>query len=188
MEQQENQAANTDAPQTQEIRIGFEAALDTYNPQWREILNAPTVEAFRHFYKLGIRDTSVFANGAITTLSEGYAWLDSNVAATQLPEPTAAEPAGTAVPEATIQEIADTATTTEAVVEAADSSNLLDTALSHKYPDENTVSTVSGEVAEQQRWLKDMGVVAETAAPVGATSVEAQESVAEVAPASTQAE
>lgn len=66
------------------IRIGFEAALDKGDANWRQW--TPTqMEFARFFYQQGAQDTTIFINSAIANMQEGYAWIGKNISETQLP-------------------------------------------------------------------------------------------------------
>ncbi len=109
----EADTAGTPSPQSppaapaEEIRVGFEAALDKHNANWRNEWSQQNIEAARYFYRQGLQDTSVFVNASVRTLQEGYAWLGKNAAETapvpQAPvEPPQAPAAETPVAEAAV--------------------------------------------------------------------------------------
>ena len=80
----QNQAAQ-EQPATLAIRIGFEAALDYFNPQWRTQLTVDQVNAYRFFYQSAMRDLAQFVGAAKQTMDhliQGFQFMDQNAATT----------------------------------------------------------------------------------------------------------
>lgn len=93
--------AATETEQVQTIRIGFEAALDEMDPEWKTTWGTAQVHAALHFYNAGVAThsqfTSNYVNNVQTTvkditealgnasavyaghLQEGVNWIQSNV-------------------------------------------------------------------------------------------------------------
>jgi hypothetical protein len=57
------------------IRVGFEAALDEFFPEWKSEWSEVEVNKARHFYHKGMNDTTVWINNGIAGIGEGYKWL-----------------------------------------------------------------------------------------------------------------
>jgi hypothetical protein len=93
---QETQAQGQQMQQPQ-IRIGFEATLDMFNPNWRTEFTPPQVDAFRFFYQSALRDFTPFLASHRQTLEnmiQAYQFMDVNAAqTTNVVQPPAA-PAG----------------------------------------------------------------------------------------------
>ncbi len=73
------EAGTQQEQQQQQIRIGFEAVLDKFVPNWKTESEDPLVrnaiEFSRAIYLQGLTDASVFINSALVSLSEGHNWL-----------------------------------------------------------------------------------------------------------------
>lgn len=59
-------------PATQEVRIGFEAALDAYYPEWKSEWNQTQVDLARFFYQASFDHQALFVSNAINNLQQGY--------------------------------------------------------------------------------------------------------------------
>lgn len=93
----QTQAQTNQAPQ---IRIGFEATLEMFNPNWRTEFTPPQVDAYRFFYQSALRDFTPFLAAQKQTLDnmiQGYQFMDANAAQTTnvIPEETKPEVAPT---------------------------------------------------------------------------------------------
>lgn len=67
--------------QVQNVRIGFEAALDAVDPQWRTNLTPGQVDAYRTFYQAALRDFSYFLaplQSAMLSLDGGFSFMVKN--------------------------------------------------------------------------------------------------------------
>ncbi len=106
---------------TEAQRVGFEAALDRRNANWRKDWTDAHIDGARFFYMAAVHDTTVFVNHAIHNMQEGYGWLGNNITNTTRETNTMADavagvPGAAGVP-AEASPVAD-AVAPEALVEA----------------------------------------------------------------------
>ena len=85
-EQQEQQN-----PEQVQTRIGFEASLEAYNPNWKKELSNEQISLLRSFYQSAMRDLSLFigaVNQANAQLVQAFQFMDNNAvnAKSEIPE------------------------------------------------------------------------------------------------------
>ncbi len=113
------------AEQAQEVvRVGFEAALDKRNANWRTEWTDAEVDGARFFYQAALQDTTVFINNAMREMQGGYTWLSANVANTtratnSVADAEAAEAASAVATLAATDEVAALVAEVEVPVDAA---------------------------------------------------------------------
>lgn len=74
----------------QETRVGFEAALDEYYPEWRSIYSENQLRMLKHFYMAGVRDTGTLASysvigtgnktveATLESIKKGVEWMQNH--------------------------------------------------------------------------------------------------------------
>ena len=66
---------------TQVKRIGFEAALDAVDPQWRTVLTPEQLDMYRRFYRAALIDFSYFLSplqSAMASMDGGFNFMVKN--------------------------------------------------------------------------------------------------------------
>lgn len=72
------------------VRVGFEAAIDKFIPNWRELPQG-VIDSYRSFYAQGIQDARIFVASATDTLKQGFDYFDKSVTEEgMVPRPTEA--------------------------------------------------------------------------------------------------
>lgn len=77
-------------PEQTTTRIGFEAALDNFNADWRVVLTEEQVNMLRLFYQSAMRDLSLFigaVNQANAQMIQAFQFMDSNAVNTKIEVP-----------------------------------------------------------------------------------------------------
>lgn len=74
-----DRAAEAEADQQQTVYVGFEQALNLYNPDWKAALPTATIDVLRSFYIAGVTDMKVFQSVAINRMAESLKHFNTNL-------------------------------------------------------------------------------------------------------------